>query len=272
MADSMLWSDSMPWTLAWQTSLVLAFGLLASQIWSHRPARAHRILILTIIASLSVPALTLAVRKLDWGLLARSANEQSITFLPVEDVDTATSTAVAPAAVELPTDAPAATHPSAIITESSSLEPASEVGEVREQEVRDARFSPMACLAWAWAVLSVVVALRLARLLLRARVFVAGRRPAEAPVLRRALNEAASRLGLQASPELCVSSVGCPVVWCWGRRPVVFFGPDTAEKLASRDWAAVFCHELAHWMRGDHLAAAVSEFLVVLLPWNPLAW
>jgi len=272
MADSMLWNESMLWTVAWQTSLMLAFGLLASQIWSHRPARAHRILILTIISCLTVPALTLAVRELDWGLLARPVNEQSTTFLPVEHVDATTSTAIAPAAVEFRANAQNAAPQSAIAGERSSLEPASVVGEVREKEAREARLSPMVCLTWAWAILSGVVALRLVRLLHRARVFVTGRQPAEASLLRQALNQAASRLGLQTSPELCVSSVGCPVVWCWGRRPVVFVGRDTAEKLASRDWAAVFCHELAHWMRGDHLAAAVSEFLLVLLPWNPLAW
>lgn len=152
------------------------------------------------------------------------------------------------------------------------MKPAKEIGEIQKQETREARLSPTVFLLWAWAILSGIMVLRLVRLLIRARQFVAKRQPSEAPALRHALSKAASRLGLRTSPELCVSSVGCPVVWCWGRHPVVFVGPDTEERLASRDWTAVFCHELAHWMRRDHLAAAVSEFLVVLLPWNPLAW
>jgi len=53
---------------------------------------------------------------------------------------------------------------------------------------------------------------------------------------------------------------------------VVFVGADAGDQLASRDWVGVFCHELAHWRRGDHLTAVLSEILVVLLPWNPLAW
>ncbi len=40
----------------------------------------------------------------------------------------------------------------------------------------------------------------------------------------------------------------------------------------SVDWAGVFCHELAHWMRKDHWSGLFAEFLVCLLPWNPMAW
>jgi len=293
MVDSTLWNESTLWAVAWQTTLVLAFGILAGLMWSHRPARAHRLLVMAIIGSLFVPALTLAVRKLDCGLLVRSGSEETMAIPPLEAAATRISTAAAPdgvdpvsgealaagaslgrdqetpaASAEPLTDSPLKPTP----FEVAPLAAPSEVEEKREQVVSEARLSPVAWLAWAWMVLSGAMALRLVRLLRRARVFVAGRRPAESPVLRQALNEAASRLDLQTSPELCVTSVGCPVVWCWGRRPVVFVGPDIAERLLPRDWVAVFCHELAHWMRGDHLAAAISEILVVLLPWNPLAW
>lgn len=272
MADSMLWNESMLWTMAWQTSIMLAVGLLASQIWSHRPARAHRILILAVIASLMVPAFTLTVQRMDWGLLAQSVDGQPMMHLPLASVDTAEPAVVAPATAELPTDAPTAAHLSLAATEPTSFEHLDEIGEVQKPESRDARLSPAVLVLWAWAILSGVLALRLVRLLIRARILVAKRQSAEAPALRHALNTAASRVGVQTSPELCVSTVGCPAVWCWGRRPVVFVEPDTAERLASRDWTAVFCHELAHWIRGDHLAAAVGEVLAVLLPWSPLAW
>ena len=38
------------------------------------------------------------------------------------------------------------------------------------------------------------------------------------------------------------------------------------------DWVAIFCHELAHWRRLDHVASLAGELLVSVLPWNPLAW
>ncbi|MEJ7640359.1 MAG: M56 family metallopeptidase, partial [Singulisphaera sp.] len=38
------------------------------------------------------------------------------------------------------------------------------------------------------------------------------------------------------------------------------------------DWAGIFCHELAHWKRKDHVAAFLAELTVCALPWNPLAW
>lgn len=89
MADSMLWSESTLWTAVWQTSLVLAFGLLSSLVWSRWPAKAHRIVILAVIASLFVPALTLVVRELDLGLLAQTAGEQPTALVPSVDIDTA---------------------------------------------------------------------------------------------------------------------------------------------------------------------------------------
>ena len=40
----------------------------------------------------------------------------------------------------------------------------------------------------------------------------------------------------------------------------------------SIDWVAVFCHELAHWRRLDHVSSLAGQLLVCVLPWNPLAW
>ena len=34
----------------------------------------------------------------------------------------------------------------------------------------------------------------------------------------------------------------------------------------------MFCHELAHWLRGDHWSSLLGEVLACALPWHPLAW
>lgn len=38
------------------------------------------------------------------------------------------------------------------------------------------------------------------------------------------------------------------------------------------DWVGIFCHELAHLRRRDHLSAMLAELLVCLLPWHPMVW
>src|SRR5262249_1996803 len=35
---------------------------------------------------------------------------------------------------------------------------------------------------------------------------------------------------------------------------------------------SIFCHELAHWVRRDHLSALWTDLFVIILPWQPLAW
>ena len=82
----------------------------------------------------------------------------------------------------------------------------------------------------------------------------------------------AARLGVCPAPELLASSdVDCPAIWCWGRRPAILL-PEAAETAARVDWAGVFCHELAHWVRRDQWSSLLGEVLVCALPWHPLAW
>ena len=63
--------------------------------------------------------------------------------------------------------------------------------------------------------------------------------------------------------------VRCPAIWCWGQRPLILVPPVGEEKV---DWVAVFCHELAHWVRRDHHGVLLAEVLVCALPWHPLSW
>ena len=38
------------------------------------------------------------------------------------------------------------------------------------------------------------------------------------------------------------------------------------------DWAGIFCHELAHLKRRDHVSGLFAEILTALFPWHPLLW
>src|SRR5204863_361343 len=42
--------------------------------------------------------------------------------------------------------------------------------------------------------------------------------------------------------------------------------------LSESAWIGIFCHELAHCRRRDHRTSLLAELLVILMPWNPLAW
>ena len=46
---------SFAWTLAWQSSVWLIAGLLAGRLFALRPARAHRVLLLAILAAAEKP-------------------------------------------------------------------------------------------------------------------------------------------------------------------------------------------------------------------------
>ena len=58
----------------WQTTLILAIGLLTSLLWSRWPARAHRVLLLTIVMCLVAPLLSQTVRNFGWGLIPQSSS------------------------------------------------------------------------------------------------------------------------------------------------------------------------------------------------------
>ena len=75
---------SLTWDLIWQSSVFLGLGLAASLAIRGRPARAHRLLVLTMIAALGTPLLAQAFRHGGWGLLSQPASsaagvEQAIT-------------------------------------------------------------------------------------------------------------------------------------------------------------------------------------------------
>ena len=65
-------TDTFAWTLAWQSTLWLALGLLAGRILRPYPARAHLALVLAALAAVISPVLTRTSRHLEWGVLPPS--------------------------------------------------------------------------------------------------------------------------------------------------------------------------------------------------------
>lgn len=48
--------------------------------------------------------------------------------------------------------------------------------------------------------------------------------------------------------------------------------PTSAAEQPLILWRSVFCHELAHLVRRDHWSALWAELLIIIVPWQPLAW
>lgn len=259
-----------PWTVFLaQGTACLAIGLIASYALNRRAARAHHALWIATLAAVLMPTAYWLVDRFELGLLS----PETVAVEPLDDtrppalddVDLASVStaeiAVAPPVIDVP--------------ETSTAEPEI-IAEVLSTPVPVK--TPIA-IPWpriGWAVWLAVTTLFLGRLLLR---FVLGMRlvrgslPVQDARLHEALNEAVHRSGIDATVTLRKSdNVRSPIIWCWSGQPILLVH-DTAEHSGeSIDWTGIFCHELAHWKRRDHLTGLLAETLTALLPWHVLLW
>ena len=271
--------------IIWQSSLFLAAGLAASFAFARRPARAHRILLLAIVGALVTPLFGQVVRRAGWGFwvtsLGRTAQPAASTL--AADSSQAVLLAGRDGRTTKPAELPATNLPEPMTGRPRALAAIDERG-VGWQRVGKARLplrnllGPFASatypkiLARLWFMASGLCLGRLILSLLAGRRLVACAKPVTSEPIDRAAEAAGLRLGLRLRPYLRASSlVSCPAIWCWGRRPVIVL-PAEADLTTSLDWVGVFCHELAHWIRGDQWSSLLAEMLVCALPWHPLAW
>ncbi len=269
--------DSLAWDYLWQSTLFLGLGLVASILLAKRPARAHRFLLLAMFAALVSPILTQAVRRTGWGLLTPGT-------------DHANGATVGSPAIAAPPSVRALLH-SVAITPLPASQPVSPVTIARSHGVDlpdsvgrlvESAGQPRAGLvpiAWrtfvlgVWAALAVLAGLRLVIGVILGMNVIRRAPLIKNETLEATAASAATRLGVEQTPELRVSpQVRCPAIWCWARRPVIVLPENEVTTAASVDWAGIFCHELAHWVRYDHWSSLLAEVLVCSLPWHPLVW
>ncbi|MBI2948409.1 MAG: PD40 domain-containing protein, partial [Verrucomicrobia bacterium] len=253
----------------WQSTLCLLVGLGGSLCWAKRPARSHRVLLLALGAALVAPLLSLAVRHYDWGMLPPSASvARANSEKPTQSAPTVSLTRSA--TVQSP-DVPEKAIGSVALAEASAGEKLPVPWAVADNALPQFRWKAIALSVW--AALSGLAGLRLALSILRGLALIKRAEPDADLCIQNAANLAASKLGIAAAPEVRVSKeVGCPVIWCWHKRPLLVIPAAALPSRGTLDWEGLFCHELAHWKRRDHLAELFAEIAAMILPWQPLVW
>jgi beta-lactamase regulating signal transducer with metallopeptidase domain len=267
-------SDSFAWALAWQSTLWLALGLFAGRLLRRHPARAHLALVLATLAALISPILTRAARHLEWGVLPPSDVAAARVGTPMQLL--ATSAAgdgfVGEQRRQSATTAVTAPATNEPVSSRGTQTSAAAIPARIESWLAARRESLTISLVTVWIACSLALSLRLAASLQAGR-HVVRQASAETDAGRlAALGEAARTLAIGSAPVLRVSTaVRCPMIWCWGRQPVLIAPRSTAgqDKLS---WSAIFRHELAHWLRRDHWAALGADLVVIAVWWQPLAW
>lgn len=275
---------SLTWDLLWQSSVFLAIGLAVSLVLRGRPARSHRVLVLMMIAALCTPLLAQAIRHVGWGLLRQpdpvvSGVEPGIStgyeIAPAELVRVSqrlTGPGNTPDPLGRGRSLDAERNLQAAGVATPSLDEGRPAGAV-DSGLLVMRPSWRRILLAFWVLLSGLAIVRFVASSVRGFRLVRGSVSAADPSLNLAISRALTRVGLAARPELRTSQeVRCPSVWCWGRQPLLLVPARVRDEDRGIDWVAIFCHELAHWRRLDHIASLAGELLVCVLPWNPLAW
>ncbi len=250
MESNVLATGSFLGLLLLQVTIALATGLAASYLLRSHPARAHRTLTLALVAVVALPIATLTVRALGAGLLAGTA----------------------PAS----TDLPAQTHgfSQAPIEAAAELRTAEATPSDSASYSGTAVFAPSwrTALPWLWGVASAIAGLYFALSFFGGlRILRSARLVTDAPYTDGA-RHASDKLRLAVTPTIFASeAVRCPSVWCWRVHPALLV-PAKERPESGADWATLFTHELAHYVRRDHLADLLSAFVLIALPWHPLAW
>jgi BlaR1 peptidase M56 len=291
-------TSDLAWLLVWQSTLWLAVGLLAARVWRRRAGRAHLLLVLAMGAAFVSPVLTVIVHRMQWGFLPPPAEPPPVVVTQTKAPEPATElhhpdNQLLRERAESPEEFAQSELESMPDRSTSAIEPEVATSElpapVRPLDAATAATaieSPLAAVPWTsrlaallptalaavWSIASFLLMVRLAFSLLAGTRIVRTPREEINPQLVAALGDATRAIGLPSAPVLRASPhIRCPMIWCWGARPVVLL-PASAVEAAPILWRSVFCHELAHAIRRDHWTALWAEIVVIALPWQPLAW
>jgi beta-lactamase regulating signal transducer with metallopeptidase domain len=241
-----------------QGTACITLGLAGSYLLRRHASRAHQVLLIALLASVLMPASYIGVKHFGLGVLVAEVPAAPEASLDLQSVDTSALTEIPGVEVE---SAQVATE----VAEPASL-PFVSPTEIVSLPWR-------AILLTCWAAAALILMARLAFRFILGIYLLQNARPVEAVHVRQALDEAGRRIGIAGPVDIRTSNKVCsPVIWCWSRTPTLLVQTDALEDTRPRDWVGVFCHELAHLKRLDHLAGLFAELLICLAPWHLLLW
>jgi len=245
------------WSCLWQGTVCVGVGLVGSFVLRRRPARAHQILLLAMIAAVIVPVMSVVVKHFEWGMFVTEpvVSEPVVeSQLEISDYEMADIGVVRSAESTMNVSEEAA-GPAAIAgTEKPKL-----------------RLGTLAI--WGWLAVGLILYARLLVALALGIRLLARAVPVKCAEIRNAARAARRKLGISRTVAVCSSNkVRGPVIWCWSKRPVLLVPSSSGETNGRLDWVSIVCHELAHWKRRDHISGLLGELVVCIMPWNPLLW
>lgn len=256
MIAELLSENSFLWTCLWQSTACVAAGLIGSFILRRRPARAHQVLLLAMVAAVAVPAMSVLVGHFDLGLLSpeqAAVRPQREITLPETVYAAAEITAGDFIEYELPAV--------------EQYVPAA-VGTAEKTQI-----SWMLITAWAWTAASLILAARLLVTFVRGSGLLRRATPLDSISIQKAARIAKRNLGINQEVNVLSSdTIFSPVIWCWAKRPALLVPEDAVRADDGINWVSVLCHELAHYKRRDHISGLLAELAVCILPWNALLW
>ncbi|MBN2589165.1 MAG: hypothetical protein JXA96_04845 [Sedimentisphaerales bacterium] len=262
--------NSLLLTVIWQSTLFLIIGIAISIILRNHSARAHRILLLSIIASVFVPAMTILVKHFDLGIFEAKTETIAVVEEVIEQ-EPVYETSYKPLLMA-PTDM--SVQPQFSYVETPLLvEPEEEIVEARTSFNTFVRENWRLILICSWIAISLLLTFRLLVTFLLSIRLLNKAEPLDNERISKALQHAKEKLGIRKDVRLYGSkSIKSPVIWCWRVKPVLLV-PKAAGRFHERiDWTGVLCHELAHWKRRDHISGLIAEIAACILPWQIILW
>ncbi|MFH1741612.1 MAG: M56 family metallopeptidase [bacterium] len=263
MVDTLTGDFWFLWDCAWQSTAFLIVGGALGFVWRRQPARAHRVLLFAVVAALATPLMSLTVRHFGLGVLTKP-------IVPAKSRPWTEPRGLNGSRSAVPQDMSA----SVVSPGSKSDSLPSTKGIGTEFGSPYSRFmSARIIVPSLWGMLSILVLIRLLFSLVRGARLVSRARRVDDGRIRRAAEAAALKLELDVTPNIRESDdILCPLVWGWGRQPVLLFPSSSAEDEGTIEWEGILCHELGHWKRRDHFGALIAELLICAFPWQPLGW
>jgi ankyrin repeat protein/beta-lactamase regulating signal transducer with metallopeptidase domain len=234
----------------WQSTLLMVIGLVGSLLLRHRPARAFQVLFLTMIAAVVVPAMTALVKHFELGVFVA----EPVTLQPIS-MDLYSAVPLKDPEAMIDPQVNTKGHLDATLAEGGSTGIYIPWREIL-------------LLGWMTATLALLGRLFVA--FMNGVCMIGRSQPDVREHIQQALGRATSRLGVKNKLQIRASGeIHSPMIWCWSRKAVLLVPRDLNNNV---DWVGVICHELAHYMRRDHICGLMAELTACILCWNPLSW